>query len=33
MMHDFNSVSGMWSDSQLKGGGGRERGEEQMKKD
>lgn len=27
VMHDFNSVSGMWSDSQLKGRGGQERGE------
>lgn len=33
VMHDFNSVSGMWSDSQLKGRGGRDRGKEQMKKE
>ena len=27
MMHDFNSVSGMWSEIQLKGRGGRRGGE------
>lgn len=27
MMHDFNSVSGMWSDIQLKGRAGRRGGE------
>lgn len=27
MMHDFNSVSGMWSEMQLKGRGGRRGGE------
>lgn len=33
VMHGFNSVSGMWSDSQLKGRGGQKRGKEQMKKE